>query len=72
MKENSSEIENMWDFFLKKMSPSGSKIDWKTTYQFWVQFPKCPGVLGTFYPKCPVVKGLRKLLKDSVVISHWN
>lgn len=41
------------------MSPSGSKIDLKTTYQFWVQFPKSPGVLGTFYPKCLVVKGLK-------------
>ena len=40
------------------MSPSGSKIDLKTTYQFWVQFTKSPGVLGTFYPKCLVVKGL--------------
>ena len=56
MIENLSQIKNV-EFPFLKMSPSGSKIDLKTTCQFRVQFPKCPGVLGTFYPKCLVVKG---------------
>ena len=55
------------EFVFKKMSPSGSKIDLKSTYHFWVHFPKCPGVLGTFYPKCPVVKGLRLIVGHNLL-----